>query len=75
MKKTLLSALAILALCSHDLYFKTDSYFLSPDQNSEVYIYNGTFDKSENTITRDRIISASVVGPGAEFQAKEADWV
>ena len=39
-----------------------------------MFIYNGTFDKSENTITRDRIISSSVLGPDYKFEAKDADW-
>lgn len=74
MKKLTISAVCIVLLCSHDLYLKTDSYFLNTNQNSEVFIYNGTFDKSENSISRDRIISATIMGPEYNFEAKDADW-
>ena len=74
MKKLIISTFLLVGLCSHDLYFKTNSYFLNANQNSEVFIYNGTFDKSENTISRDRIITSTVTGPDYKFEAKDADW-
>ena len=48
---------------SHELFLKTDNYFIEPETNSEMYLFNGTFDKSENVITRDRIVGARIVGP------------
>lgn len=74
MKMLAISVIGIIVLCSHDLYFKTDSYFLNPDQNSELFIYNGTFDKSENSISRDRIISSSIIGPDYQFIPQDSDW-
>lgn len=49
---------------SHDLYLKMDSYFLEPNQNATISLYNGTFEKSENIITRDRMLDASLVMHG-----------
>ncbi|MEO9513827.1 MAG: DUF4198 domain-containing protein [Flavobacteriaceae bacterium] len=48
---------------SHELFLKTDTYFLNAGQSSELYLFNGTFDKSENEITRDRISDARIIGP------------
>jgi len=64
MKKILLLTAAVLLFSSHELFLKTDSYFLEEDADAVVYLYNGTFDKSENYITSDRIVDAMVIGPG-----------
>ena len=55
---------------SHELFLKTDAYFLAPGQASELYLFNGTFDTSENSITIDRIIDLTVLGPdyGVEME-------
>lgn len=73
MKRFLLSILCIafyLITTSHELFLKTDAYFLSPGQATELYLFNGTFDKSENVITRDRILDLSILGPdfGVEME-------
>ena len=77
MKRTI-SLLAVLAgfvvLSSHDLYLKLDSFFLDPNTNSVLQLYNGTFDRSENVIDRDRMIDVSIVRAGERLQANELDW-
>lgn len=52
-----------LTTSSHELFLKTDSYFLSPGELSELYLFNGTFDNSENSISVDRIIDFTILGP------------
>ncbi len=74
MKKLILLALLFVLLTSHELFLKSDSYFLKSYETSELYLYNGTFDKSENTIARDRIINAQVLGPDYEFYPKKEDY-
>ena len=59
---------------SHELFLKTDSYFLKEGQVADLYLYNGTFDKSENIITRDRIVTAIIAGPDFEFTPQESDY-
>ncbi|NRB58995.1 MAG: DUF4198 domain-containing protein [Winogradskyella sp.] len=49
-------------LCSHNLYIKFDTYFLFPNDEATFSLFNGTFENSENIITRDRIIDATIVG-------------
>ena len=69
-KKTLLTAAALVllvgSLYAHDMYLKFSTYFLDPHTETSIALYNGTFDKSENVITRDRMLDVSIVGPGDE---------
>ena len=61
-------------LSSHELFLKTDSHYINPGQTTDLYLYNGTFDKSENIITRDRIIDARIIGPDYEFVPQPKDY-
>jgi uncharacterized GH25 family protein len=67
MKKVLLPALGVLAsgvvLFAHDMFLKLETFFLKPHSSITVALFNGTFDKSENVITRDRMIDVSIIGP------------
>ena len=66
--------LTIIVLCSHDLYIKMESYFLQANQESTLSLYNGTFENSENIITRDRILDASVIAQGERVAIKPDQW-
>ena len=74
MRKSLFFILGALLLCSHDLYVKMDSYFLFPNQVQRLSLYNGTFEKSENTITRDRMQDASMIVRGERMALKPEQW-
>ena len=74
MKRLLLLITLFILFSSHELFLKTDSYFLETNKFSELYLFNGTFDESENVITRDRIIDAKIIGPEYEFSPDEADY-
>lgn len=54
------------ALRAHDLFLKLDSYFLSPDSPAEARLLNGTFERSDAALARDRMTDVSVVGPTPE---------
>lgn len=56
-----------LLLSSHELFLKSDRYFFEENSQEELYLFNGTFDKSENVITRDRIVSPKILGPDYNF--------
>ncbi len=78
-RKTLLTLAALLlvvgSLYAHDMFLKLSSYFLSPHTETSIALYNGTFDKSENVITRDRMLDVSIVGPGETvIHPDTADW-
>lgn len=74
MKKLFTLSLLFILLTSHELFLKSDSYFIKSNELSELYLYNGTFDKSENTITRDRIIKAQILGPDYKFYPETNDY-
>ena len=61
-------------LCSHDLYLKMESYFLQPNEQATLSLYNGTFEKSENIITRDRMLDASFIAQGKRVAINPSQW-
>lgn len=65
---------AIVLFCSHDLYIKLETYFLEPNQEAVLSLYNGTFEKSDNTIARDRMLDASVVSHGKREAINPEQW-
>lgn len=71
---TLVLLLLFLTLSSHELFLKSDSYFLKTNSQSELYLFNGTFDQSENVITRDRITKPRITGPDYNFNPTADDF-
>jgi len=68
----LLAVFCVGSSWAHDMFLKLDSYFLQPDTRASVVLFNGTFEKSENTIDRDRMTDVSIVGPGLKVTHPEA---
>ncbi|MEO0504691.1 MAG: DUF4198 domain-containing protein [Bacteroidota bacterium] len=66
--------LVLLVFCSHDLYLKMETYLLQPNQQATLSLYNGTFEKSENIITRDRMLDASFVAIGKRTAIESNAW-
>jgi len=73
-RQPLLLLLAIIVLCSHDLYIHMETYFLRPHQEATLSLFNGTFEKSENVIARDRMLDASVVAHGKRTAIDPQAW-
>jgi len=70
-----LMLLLFLGLSSHDMFLKLDSYFLEPNSDQIIKLYNGTFDKSENSITRDRMLDVSIIdGNGSVSHPDNSHW-
>jgi uncharacterized GH25 family protein len=74
-KKLILGCVAILLLCSHDMFLKLDSYFLQANSEATIQLFNGTFEESENTIDRDRMLDVSLVGNGNRTAADSSQWM
>jgi hypothetical protein len=74
MKKILGLLFLLFVLSSHELFMKSDTYFLEENTEAVLYLFNGTFDQSENIITRDRIINPKMIGPGYSFIPAESDY-
>ncbi|MBA7579387.1 hypothetical protein ES708_21257 [subsurface metagenome] len=66
MKRTLILLFCFALFTSHELFLKSDSCFLNTNEESELSLFNGTFDQGENIITRDRIINAKIIELSAE---------
>ncbi|SEC77737.1 protein of unknown function [Tenacibaculum sp. MAR_2009_124] len=66
--------LVIAVFYSHDLYIKMETYFLQPNQQATLSLYNGTFENSENTIARDRILDAFFISQGKKVAIKPDQW-
>jgi len=74
MKRILVLIFCFVLLSSHELFLKSDAYFLDANEESELFLFNGTFDHSENIISRDRIQNAKIIGPNYEFLPTEKDY-
>jgi hypothetical protein len=80
MKRSLaLAALLVVAvapaLAAHDLFLKLTSYFVTPGQEPvRVPVLNGTFARSENSVARDRVRDATLVGPGGADRLGADGW-
>ncbi|MBC7791962.1 MAG: DUF4198 domain-containing protein [Anaerolineae bacterium] len=81
MKKTRTAAitLALLvataaALAAHDLFLKLDEYWVAPNTAVRIPLLNGTFRKSENSVTRDRVRDVSVVASSGIQHLSDFDW-
>ncbi len=61
-------------LQAHDFFFRANSFFVGPGAIVSIRALNGTFSKSENAITRDRLRDLSVVGPGGHDHPDTASW-
>ena len=74
MKRRALLLLAFVLLTSHDMFLKPDDYFLAPNTPATIRLYNGTFDRSENAISRDRMLDVSLVGNGERSAVAPEQW-
>lgn len=48
---------------AHDLFMKLDSYFLAPNTRASVRLLNGTFQKSDGLVARNRFRDISLYAP------------
>jgi hypothetical protein len=70
-----LMTLAIASIASaHDLFLKLDSYFLKPNTNGVVRLLNGTFNRSDGVVARDRFRDVSLVANGSRSNAESFSW-
>jgi len=74
MKKLLPLLLVVALFSSHDMFLKLDSYFLQPDTEATIRLFNGTFAQSENVIIRNRMIDVSLVGNGKRMTQDTTQW-
>lgn len=64
----------VASVFAHDLFLKTDSFFLKPNSKYTVKIMNGTFLASESAVAYERVNDASIVSAGTRAHPKETDF-
>ena len=69
----LVVTMAAIAL-GHDLFLRPESFFVSPNSDVRVHVLNGTFSKSENAVSWDRIRDLSVVTPAGTMHPDSGSW-
>lgn len=74
MKRIALLLILCTVLSSHDLFIKLDTYFLKPHQEAQLYLFNGTFETTENEISRDRMRHVQMIGPAGKQYPEETQW-
>ena len=74
MKKLSLILCAFILFSSHDMFLKMDTYYLPAHASVDIKLYNGTFEKSENVIARNRMADVSLIGHGARIQIDSSHW-
>lgn len=67
----LLTAMPALA---HEMFLKAKEYMVAPASDQVVRLLNGTFDKSENSISRDRMADVSIAANGRVTSPPEDAW-
>lgn len=62
-------------LMGHDMFLVLQNHEVAAESQVTVELYNGTFDKSENSIDRDRMIDVSIVdGAGETRHPGTSQW-
>lgn len=75
MKKLIFVFITLIVLSGHDMFLKMGTYFLEPNTNATIELFNGTFELSENTIDRNRMIDVSLVGNGERTVVDTSQWI
>ena len=74
MKKIAALSLAFVLFCSHDMFLKLDEYYLPANSAATIQLFNGTFELSENSIDRDRMIDVSIAAGGERVSVDTSQW-
>ena len=71
----LIAFISLVVLSSHNLFIKLKSFHLNPETEATIYLYNGTFDKSEAILARDRMKDVSLINPGEKrMHPNNSSW-
>ena len=74
MRRALLLSIVTIVLCSHDMFLKPRGYYLEPNTEAVIALYNGTWDKSDNVIDRNRMIDVSIIGNTKRSRMDSTAW-
>ncbi len=74
MRKVFLIFLAAIVFSSHDMFLKLDSYSMPVDQIVTFKLFNGTFNHSDNTIARHRMVDVRLAGVQKQISIDTTQW-
>lgn len=69
-----LTLIAAVAVNAHEMFLKPGGFYVAPNSRATVALFNGTFDKSENPITRDRMHDVTVLTDGRVTHPATGQW-
>jgi uncharacterized GH25 family protein len=61
-------------LLAHDMFLRPAQLFVAERAEVLVRLLNGTFSRSENSITRDRLVDVAIVSPTGRATLDTAEW-
>ena len=64
----------VLTAGAHEMFLKPTAHYAAPNSKTTVALFNGTFDKSDNPITRDRMADVSIVANGKVSHPATSQW-
>jgi uncharacterized GH25 family protein len=67
-------ALSISAASAHEMFLLSDKVLQQPNADQVIRLINGTFDKSENSIARDRMAKVSILANGRTTAPATSSW-
>lgn len=59
---------------AHEMFLKGRNLFVTPNSDQFIWLVNGTFDKSENSIGHDRMADVSIVANGKASKPAAGSW-
>ena len=74
---TAVAAMAMVASTpglAHEMFLKAQESMVPSNSDQVVRLINGTFEKSENSISRDRMADVRIVANGSIANPPNADW-
>jgi len=58
-------------LAAHDMFLRPAQHFVAASSTVLVRLLNGTYSKSENSITRDRLLDIAIVSPAGRAKGDD----
>lgn len=59
---------------AHEMFLKGKNLFVAPNSDQFIWLVNGTFDKSENSIDRSRMASVNIIANGKVSKPSADSW-
>ena len=68
----ILFVLYTLELNAHDTFLKFDTHFIQPQTKASAFLFNGSFDSSENSVALERMRDVRITGPSNFLQRPDS---